>query len=365
MSSESLEVCVAFQGEHGAYSEAAIFEYFKRCPDILIDGSLKPAHVRTLPCETFEDAFLAVQQGKAHKALIPIQNSLGGSIHVNYDLLLRYDLHIIGELDFRVRHCLMALPGVKIEDLESVKSHPQALAQCEFYLKSINAKAIHAYDTAGAAKMVRDEGNMKTGALASELAAELYGLNKLAIGVEDESNNYTRFLLLDPKPLQVPRSLIQSPQFSSADFGNLKVIPEQTLGDSADASAAAAPSVPPEPISFKTSIVFSLNESPGVLFKALSVFALRDVDLTKIESRPGKNMSERINRVRRKGKEPSERFNYYFYVDFMAHVEAEKSSNALRHLQEIAPFMRVLGSYPVSSDDSRKYSLSLSTTVRV
>ncbi|MCZ7574736.1 MAG: prephenate dehydratase [Ardenticatenaceae bacterium] len=267
---------VAFQGEPGAYSEGAALAFFG-------------AETATVPCESFDDVFAAVTGGHAGRAMIPIENSLAGSIHRNYDLLLRHDLHIIGELNFRVHHNLLALPGVALSDVRRVLSHPQALAQCEGFIDRLGVVREATYDTAGSAKMVRQQALLDAAAIASTHAAEVYGLAILAAGIEDDPENYTRFLALAGEPHPVP------------------------------------PGVPA-----KTSIVFALKNAPGVLFKALSVFALRDIDLTKIESRPMRGT----------------RWEYVFYLDFAASLEDDASQNALRHLGEIATMLRVLGSYP-------------------
>jgi prephenate dehydratase len=271
---------VAFQGEPGAYSELAAFEYFG---DQII----------TIPCETFEEVFAAVseKQEQAIFGLLPIENSLAGSIHRNYDLMLRHELHIIGEFHLRVSHCLMVLPGVKLEEIERVHSHPQALAQCEANINKLGIQQIAETDTAGSARLLRDWDDPKAAALASSRAAEVYDLEILADHMEDNPANYTRFLALARNPL---------------------------FADS------------PEDGDYKTSIVFSLHNQPGVLFKALSVFALRDIDLTKIESRPI----------------PGQLWEYMFYIDFAGHHQAQSGSRAISNLKEFAPFLRTLGSYP-------------------
>jgi prephenate dehydratase len=264
---------VAFQGEAGAYSEQAIFGYF--------------GNVEALPCESFDSVFASVSTGECETGLIPIENSLAGSIHQNYDLLLRNSLHITGEYFLRVRHCLIALPGVKKTEIKKAISHPQALGQCAGYLKAHGIRSEAVFDTAGSVKMLRESGVRDTAAIASRRAAEIYGMQILEDDIEDNPENYTRFL-------SIARETV-------------------TPGDEA-----------------KTSIVFSLKNQPGALFKALSVFALRDIDLTKIESRPlvGKP------------------WEYLFYIDFLGAAGTGPVDKALDHLGEYAVMLRVLGSYP-------------------
>jgi len=264
---------VAFQGEPGAYSEQAVFNYY--------------GEVETLPCESFDVMFDSVVSGTSDFALAPIENSLAGSIHQNYDLLLLHDLHIVGEYLLRVHHCLITLPGVKKEEIKKVISHPQALGQCAGYLRSHGIRAEQVYDTAGSVKMLKESGARDTAAIASRRAAEIYEMQIVEEGIEDNAENYTRFLVV----------------------GRESVIPQNEA---------------------KTSIVFTLKNMPGALFKALSVFALRDIDLTKIESRP------------LQGKP----WEYLFYIDFVGSTGDEVSKRALDHLGEYAVTLRVLGSYP-------------------
>lgn len=264
---------IAFQGEPGAYSEQAVFEYF--------------GPVETEPCESFDIVFETVAGGRAQAALIPIENSLAGSIHQNYDLLLRHHLHIVGEYFLRVRHCLIAAPGVSKAGIKKVISHPQALGQCAGYLRALGVKTEAVYDTAGSVKMLKESGTRETAAIASRRAAELHEMEILEEGIEDDPQNYTRFLAVRPQPVSPP-------------------------GEA------------------KTSIVFTLKNVPGALFKALSVFALRDIDLTKIESRP------------LQGKP----WEYLFYIDFIGAASDLHVAKALDHLGEYALMLRVLGSYP-------------------
>ena len=266
---------IAIQGERGAYSEAAALEHFG--PD-----------TEVVPCETFDQAFDAVESGAAEAGLLPIENSLAGSIHRNYDLLLQRQLWIFGEHYLRVRHCLIGLPGVSKAEIRKVISHPQALAQCEHYLRALpGVSSAVVYDTAGSVKMVREQGDRTVAAVASRRAAEFYGMDILDEGIEDDTANFTRFLALAREALPA-------------------------AGDA------------------KTSIVFAMRNLPGALFKAMSVFALRDIDLTKIESRPlvGKP------------------WEYLFYIDLAGSTQDPNVSRALDNLGEFTSLLRVLGSYP-------------------
>lgn len=287
---------IAFQGEPGAYSEAAVLAHF--------NSNSSGTAPTPVPCSSFELVFDRVANGNCDFGLVPIENSLAGSIHGNYDLLLRHNLRVVGEYLLRVQHCLIARPGAVLGNIRRVISHPQALAQCDGYLHSLPQPAgtdnsgviIEAvYDTAGSVKMVSEGEDLTVAAIASRRAAELYGMSILAEGIEDNPANFTRFLAIalstTPPPLDTPTT---------------------TESDS------------------KTSIVFSLDNQPASLFKALSVFALRNINLTKIESRPyvGKP------------------WEYMFYIDFAGSVEEKAVQRALAHLDEYATTLRVLGSYP-------------------
>ena len=272
------KLMIAFQGEKGAYSELAAFEHF---------GS----KIHTLPCESFDQVYAAILNGEATHGMLPFENSLAGSIHRNYDLILRHELYIVSEYHLRVSHCLLGVAGSKLQDVQQAHSHPQALAQCEKNLTEIGIRPIAEKDTAGSARLVKEWQDPQKAAIASTRAAEVYNLQILKENLEDNPHNYTRFLALTSDPV-----LVNDPE----------------KGD------------------YKTSIVFSLKNIPGVLFKALSVFALRDIDLTKIESRPIQGQP----------------WEYMFYVDFAGHQQALNCARALEHLAELAEFMRVLGSYP-------------------
>lgn len=265
---------IAFQGELGAYSELATYEYF---------GS----NVEVLPRPTFNDVFTAVANEEADHGIIPIENSLTGSIHENYDLLLDHDLVITGEIKLRIVHNLLANKGATIGGIRRIYSHPQGISQCKDYLSRLaDVDLISVYDTAGAARRIRHDGKTDEAAIASEQAARDYQLNILAQSIESNHLNFTRFNILS-----------------------------RELADEAENS--------------KTSIVFSTKNIPGALFKSLSVFALRDIDLYKIESRPI----------------PGSPWVYMFYLDFSGDIRHETTKRALGHLEEIASYLKVLGSY--------------------
>ncbi|KAH9610553.1 hypothetical protein KSS87_018303 [Heliosperma pusillum] len=283
---------VAYQGVPGSYSEDAALIAYPDC--------------ETFPCDGFEAAFKAVELMLVDRAVIPIENTVGGSLHRNYDLLLRHRLHIVGEVQLGVNHCLMALPGVRKEDLKRVLSHPQALDQCESTLSKLGLVRISTDDTAGAAQMVASQCARDTGAVASVRAAAIYGLDILEERIQDDDDNITRYIML-----------------------------------------AREPNIPRSDRPYKTSIVFSLDEGSGVLFKALAVFALRDINLTKIESRPQRKRPLRIVDGSNKGS--AKYFDYLFYIDFQASMAEPQAQSALGHLQEFASFLRVLGCYPMDT----------------
>jgi len=265
---------VAFQGERGSFSEEAAYK-------------LLGHKIRVQPCETFAAMFDAVVSGQARCCLAPIENTLAGSVHENYDLLLKHDLHIVGEVNLRIVHNLIALPGTTLPKVRRVYSHPVALAQCgQFFLKHPHLEKVPYYDTAGSVKMLAESQLPDAAAIASRTSAAFYHARILKAHLEDHRENYTRFLLLS-----------------------------KTSTSSARAD--------------KVSIVFSTRNQPGSLFRCLSVFALRDINLTKLESRP------------LRGKP----WEYFFYLDFVGNVKDERSRNALAHLGEITDFLRVLGCY--------------------
>ncbi|PSR95162.1 Arogenate dehydratase/prephenate dehydratase [Actinidia chinensis var. chinensis] len=269
---------VAYQGVSGAYSESAAVKAYPNC--------------EAVPCEQFDTAFEAVERWLVDRAVLPIENSLGGSIHRNYDLLLRHSLHIVGEVKQPIRHCLLANRGVKMEDLKRVLSHPQALAQCENTLTRLGLIREAVDNTAVAAKHVAFHKLKDVGAVGSSAAARIYGLDILAQDLQDDTDNVTRFMILAREPI-----------------------------------------IPGTDRPFKTSIVFSLEEGPGVLFKALA-----------IESRPLQKQA--LKALNNCNNGFPKYFPYLFYADFEASMADQNAQNALGHLEEMATFLRVLGSYP-------------------
>jgi prephenate dehydratase len=275
---------IAFQGEKGAFSQQAARQFLG-------------ANVTVLPCERFELVYMALRDGAATGAAIPIENTLHGSVHENYDHLLNFDVTIVAETSVRIVHNLIAPPGTKFRDVTKAYSHPVALNQClKFFSAYPNIRKETFYDTAGSVKMLMEQRPAGAAAIASSVAAETYGATILKRSIEDDRQNFTRFFLLRPQNFRAPRTALK------------------------------------EKSPFKTSIVFTTRNSPGSLFRALSALALRDISLTKIESRP------------MRGKP----WEYLFYLDFLGHSSDEKVKNALIHLREVADFLRVLGSYPTA-----------------
>lgn len=291
-SDDRAKVRISYQGIPGSYSEDAALKAYPNC--------------ETISCSDFEEAFKAVELWLAHKVVIPIENTSGGSIHRNYDLLLRHRLHIVGEVQLATNLSLLAMPGVRKEFLKRVLSHSQALALSDTFLNKLGVSRENVDDTAGAAQIVASNSLYDTGAIASIRAAKIYGLNVLAEGIQDDSEIISRYLVLARDPI-IPRS--NKP--------------------------------------FKTSIVFTLNEGPGVLFKVLAVFAMRDINLTKIESRPQRNRPLRVVDDSNTG--TAKYFDYLFYIDFEASMTEPRAQTALEHLQEFATFLRVLGCYPIDT----------------
>lgn len=271
---EEKSLKVAFQGEVGAYSEMAVYKYFGTC-------------VQPIPCKSFSEVFQNVALEKVDYGVLPIENSIEGSVNQVYDLLLTHDLKICGEIILKIEHCLIGNPNAELGLIKKVYSHPQALAQCSKFLERLKCEVIPTYDTAGSVKIIKEKCLINEAAIASEKAAEIYGMKILARNISDILDNYTRFVILSKR--DAPQS------------GN-----------------------------DKTSIIFSVRHVPGALYEALGAFAKREINLTKIESRPTR-------------KKPWE---YIFYLDFEGHKTEPKCMEALNELRDKALFVKVLGSYP-------------------
>jgi len=265
---------VAFQGEMGAYSEVAVYKCFG-------------AKVNPIPCKSFQEVFNRVNFGLVDYGVLPIENSIEGSVNQVYDLLLTHNLMICREVVVKVEHCLMGNPKTSLNQVKRVYSHPQALAQCSDFLERLGCEIMPTYDTAGSVKIVKERGLIDEAAIASERAAEIYKMKILARDISNYPDNYTRFVAI---------SKIDAPP-SGND---------------------------------KTSIIFSVRHAPGTLYNALGVFAKRGINLTKIESRPTR-------------KKPWE---YIFYLDFEGHRKESKCADALKELQAKTLFVKILGSFP-------------------
>ncbi|MDG7042716.1 MAG: prephenate dehydratase [Nitrososphaerota archaeon] len=268
---------VSFQGERGAYSEEAAIAYF-------------PSGVSLLPKPFLADVFRSAENGDSDFAVVPVENSLEGSVNETYDLLLDSNLSIIGEIVHRVNHCLMALPGQTLKDIREVWSHPQALSQCRKFIQAGGFVPVSLYDTAGSAKLLAERKATGCAAIASQRAAKYYGLKIIKRGIEDSVNNYTRFFVMSRREVE-GEYLAQ--------------------------------------VKYKTSIIYSVKHMPGSLYSSLGVFAKNGVNLTKIESRPTRSTP----------------WEYYFFVDFEGHVKMENIKKTLEELERQAIFIKVLGSY--------------------
>jgi prephenate dehydratase len=269
---------VAFQGARGAFSEQA-------CRQLLGPG------LELAPREKFVEIFEALQNGEVDHSVVPIENTLAGSVHENYDHLLEYKLPIVAETRVRIIHNLIGRPEAEPAGIRRAISHPVALGQCiQFFKDHPEIRAESHYDTGGSVKTVMEGADPTLAAIASSAAASFYGAKILKAGIEDNRENYTRFFLL----------------------------------------AREAPVAPPEgPEPLKTSICFATRNEPGALFKCMAAFGLRDINLTKIESRPMRGRP----------------WEYLFYVDLIGDPHEERCANALRHLSETTELLAVLGTY--------------------
>lgn len=277
---------VAFQGERGAFSEIAA-------------RSLLGDSIGFLPCERFEQVFRALADGHATASVVPIENTLHGSIHENYDHLLNFELKIVAETQIRIVHNLIAPPGARMADIRRVYSHPVALNQClNFFAAHPELERVTFYDTAGSVKMVMADRPAGAAAIASAAAAETYGGAILKKSIEDDRQNFTRFFLL------------RRPGYRQAK-------------------------VQRDP---KITLIFTTPNRPGSLFRALAAFSLRDISITKIESRPMRGRP----------------WEYLFYVDILGHVEEERVQHALSHISELAEINRVFGCYEAFHESQRR-----------
>ena len=274
-SSKSVQgIVVAFQGEAGAYSEEAAFQYFGRS-------------VNAKPCENFDTVFKLVEQDEVPFGVVPIENSLEGSISRVYDLLLNSSLKVCGELELRIMHCLIANNNATLGTIKKVYSHPQALGQCQAFLRHLGCELIPTYDTAGSVILIKEQNITDGAAVASARAAEIYDMKILVREIEDNPNNFTRFFILSKQ---------DSPPTGKD----------------------------------KTSIVFSVKHKPGALYGAIKEFADSKINLTKIESRPTRQKA----------------WEYNFYLDFEGHHNDKIVKDTLGNLEKHSLFLKVLGSYP-------------------
>ncbi len=293
---------VAIQGELGSFSHEAAKRLLPRCT--------------VVPCARSAEVFDRVERGSVEAAVIPIENTLAGTVAEHADLLVSRDVFIQAEYLLRIVHNVIAAPGVKLKELRRVLSHPVALDQCrDFFQQHKKIEPVPFYDTAGSVKHVIAEELKDSAGIASRLAAGQYRGKILQSGIEDDKRNFTRFFLIRKRGGKNP------------DFSQKR----GEVGHSARGKKQASDDyhrlIPRR--ANKTSIAYHVKNSPGVLFRSLSVFALRDISLSKIESRPMRGRP----------------WEYVFYVDFLR-GDDEPARNALRHLGEVADFVKVLGIYP-------------------
>jgi chorismate mutase/prephenate dehydratase len=266
-------VKIAFQGERGAFSESAVYSYFGQSAEVK-------------PCREFSDVFENVQNCKTKYGVVPVENSLEGSVNQAYDLFLKYNVRVRGEIVLRIVHCLIAHPDATLDSIKTIYSHRVALAQCRAFLGKLDARLIPSFDTAGSVAAIKKDRMKDSGAVASERAAEVYKMKILAKGIEDNESNHTRFFVLAKR--DAPRS-----------------------GED------------------KTSIIFAADNVPGSLFRILEQFYVRKINLTRIESRPTREKP----------------WEYYFYLDFKGHRTDAKCHEALESIRKRTSFLKILGSY--------------------
>lgn len=269
-------VVVAFQGEPGAYSEEAVRAHF--------------GQVETLPCHSFRDIFMSIREGRATHGMLPVENSMAGTVAQSYELLFEHDLRVQAEFILRVHHMLLTLPDTAPPSIVRVKSHPQALLQCENFIRRRGWEAVAAYDTAGSARELAEAPEEGTAVIASALAGEIYGLKTVEQNIEDEPYNSTRFFVI------------------------------------------GVHDVPYREVPQKTSVVFAVRHHPAALYECLGEFAVNRINLTKLESRPMR----------------SRPWQYWFYLDFEGHADDPNCAQALNGLLRKASMVKLLGSYPAA-----------------
>ena len=268
---------VGFQGEIGAYSEKAINLYFSKAS--------------SKAYKTFSDLFDALENEQIELAILPIENSIEGSVTESYELLLKSKVTVVGEINVKIEHCLISHHDTNKDDIDVIYSHTQALGQCKAYLKNSGCDAVTTYDTAGSVKMIKEKNMKRAAAIASKDAAKLYDMSVIEENIQDHEDNFTRFFCLSK-------------------------IPTKSTGND------------------KTSIVFSAGDVAGSLYKALKEFADGDINLTKLESRL----------TRKKA------WEYNFYLDFEGHIDDENCKKAIQELVNLGSLVKILGSYPRSND---------------
>ena len=268
---------VSFQGERGAYSDAASVSFFGN-------------EIETIPCSTFADALKNTENDASDYSVLPVENSLAGSVGESNDLLLSTKLNAVGEIYHRIHHCLIGTGS--IDDIDTVYSHPQALGQCRQFIQENSLKTIPSYDTAGSVKIIKDLNKNNVACIASKNAAVIFGVSVIKEGVEDNANNYTRFLVF-------------SKETNNKTENN------------------------------KTSIIFSVKHEAGALHQIINEFYQHKINLTKIESRPNKNTA----------------WEYNFYVDFEGHQDDSSVKDMLEKLRNHTTFLKILGSYPIAKLD--------------
>lgn len=267
---------MGYQGIRGAYSHLACLEFFR------------DEDIEAIGCKTFKEVFYKVERGELDFGVIPIENSIAGSVIQNFDLLLKYDVKIVGEIFLRIKHCLISHRGNELKNIRRVLSHPQALAQCSEFLEKHNLEPVPTYDTTSAVEIVKKNGNIEEAAIASRLAAKIYDMEIIVKDIQKNPYNVTRFFVITRK-------------------NNSLIIRKE-----------------------KTAIVFTCDNVPGSLFRCLKGFADNKINITKIESRAI----------------PEKPWEYFFFLDFEGGINEERVKNALNSLKETANMVKILGSYP-------------------